>query len=109
MIPDAVEDRRVAFNGMIQPGRRTGRALFKVGNEKIVGGIDPEEIVHVHVRAVGLSSTFCDQRDRVGKPAGARLGADTGTLFLDPGFESEIRCAEGVGWAEGDIIVDAVE
>ena len=76
----------VAADRMVGAG-----GLLEVGHQHAARGVDPEEVVHVHVRRrLGLGAALRDQRDRARDAARAGGDPHARARAAEPGLEREV-------------------
>src|SRR5207247_5539281 len=104
VVPGVERDGRDPGDRMVEPGGDRPRALLEVRGEDVVGGADPEEVVHIDVAGVVLGAAFGEQRDRV-DAAGPGGGGDARAAAAEPQLEGEGGAPKPRRAAEGDVLV----
>ena len=108
VVPDIIRNRRHPRDGMIQPRRRTARALLEISHEHIVRRADAEEIIHILRRAIRLTAALRNERDRT-HAAAARRSRHARTRALEPALKRERRHTQPRCVAKGHVIIHAIE
>src|SRR6516165_4099532 len=70
-MPDVLADPGSPEHRMVQAAGH----VLEVGDQRPGARVDAEEVVHVHIRPIGLGPAFSDQRDRVRDAAATRTRA----------------------------------
>src|SRR6266540_7147246 len=87
----------------------TAGPFLKIGDELPARRIDPEEVVHVDIRALGFGAPLRDQRHSTRDPSRTGTRADTCARPLEPRLQRELRGAQARRRTERHVLAGPVQ